>query len=99
MGFIPFSYYQENLDELKALEIDGGSGCIAPTVENVQAGVNTLVPFFKFKHAKANKQADEPELTKTPNFFPNNFETLFSNSTVLGPKPAIQPSLKQETTA
>jgi phosphate transport system substrate-binding protein len=41
MGFIPFSYYQENLDELKALEVDGGSGCIAPTVENVQAGTYT----------------------------------------------------------
>lgn len=41
MGFIPFSYYQENLDELKALEVDGGSGCVAPTVENVQAGTYT----------------------------------------------------------
>jgi phosphate transport system substrate-binding protein len=41
MGFIPFSYYQENKDEVKALEVDGGSGCIAPTVENVQAGTYT----------------------------------------------------------
>jgi phosphate transport system substrate-binding protein len=36
MAFIPYSYYQENLDNVKALEVDGGSGCIAPTLENVQ---------------------------------------------------------------
>jgi phosphate transport system substrate-binding protein len=36
MGFIPYSYYQNHLDELKGLEVDGGSGCVAPTLENVQ---------------------------------------------------------------
>jgi phosphate transport system substrate-binding protein len=36
MGFIPYSYYQNHLDDLKALEVDGGSGCTAPTLENVQ---------------------------------------------------------------
>jgi phosphate transport system substrate-binding protein len=36
MGFIPYSYYQNHLDDLKALEVDGGSGCIAPTLDNVQ---------------------------------------------------------------
>ena len=36
MAFIPYSYYQENLDNVKALEVDGGAGCIAPTLENVQ---------------------------------------------------------------
>jgi len=36
IGFIPYSYYQEYLDDVKALEVDGGNGCIAPTLENVQ---------------------------------------------------------------
>jgi phosphate transport system substrate-binding protein len=36
MGFIPYSYYQNHLDDLKGLEVDGGSGCTAPTLENVQ---------------------------------------------------------------
>jgi phosphate transport system substrate-binding protein len=36
MGFIPYSYYQESLDKVKGLEVDGGSGCIAPSLENVQ---------------------------------------------------------------
>lgn len=36
MGFIPYSYYQNHLDDLKGLEVDGGEGCTAPTLENVQ---------------------------------------------------------------
>jgi phosphate transport system substrate-binding protein len=38
MSIIPFSYYQEAASKgtIRALEIDGGSGCVAPTLENVQ---------------------------------------------------------------
>ena len=33
LGYFGFSYYEENQDTLKALEVDGGSGCVAPSVE------------------------------------------------------------------
>jgi phosphate transport system substrate-binding protein len=38
MGYFGFSYFEENQDALKALEIDGGSGCVAPSSESAQAG-------------------------------------------------------------
>ena len=38
LGYFGFSYFEENQDTLKALEIDGGDGCVAPSVENAQAG-------------------------------------------------------------
>jgi phosphate transport system substrate-binding protein len=37
-GYIPFSYYQEVLDDVKGLAIDGGNGCVEPTPENVRDG-------------------------------------------------------------
>jgi phosphate binding protein len=36
ISIIPFSYYQESLDDVRALEVDSGSGCTAPTLANVQ---------------------------------------------------------------
>jgi phosphate transport system substrate-binding protein len=36
MGYFGFSYFEENQDALKALEIDGGDGCVAPSVETAQ---------------------------------------------------------------
>ena len=36
LGYFGFSYYEENQDKLKALEVDGGGGCVAPSVEAAQ---------------------------------------------------------------
>jgi phosphate transport system substrate-binding protein len=38
LGYFGFSYYQSNRARLNALEIDGGQGCVAPSVEAVQNG-------------------------------------------------------------
>jgi phosphate transport system substrate-binding protein len=38
LGYFGFSYFEEHQDTLKALEIDGGSGCVAPSVKTAQAG-------------------------------------------------------------
>ena len=36
LGYFGLSYFEENQSKLKALEIDGGSGCVAPTTATVQ---------------------------------------------------------------
>jgi phosphate transport system substrate-binding protein len=41
LGYFGFSYFEENQDRLKALEVDGGKGCIAPNVETAQGGTYT----------------------------------------------------------
>ncbi|WP_327344425.1 PstS family phosphate ABC transporter substrate-binding protein [Streptomyces europaeiscabiei] len=41
MGYFGFSYYEENADKLKLLQIDGGGGCVTPSVETVQDGSYT----------------------------------------------------------
>jgi phosphate transport system substrate-binding protein len=38
MGYFGLSYYEENRSRLKALRIDGGGGCVAPSVATVQSG-------------------------------------------------------------
>ncbi|MDQ3572913.1 MAG: phosphate ABC transporter substrate-binding protein PstS family protein [Actinomycetota bacterium] len=38
MGYFGFSFFEENADTLKALEVDGGEGCVAPALETVQDG-------------------------------------------------------------
>jgi phosphate transport system substrate-binding protein len=36
MGYFGFSYFEENADKLKLVKVDGGNGCIAPSVAAVQ---------------------------------------------------------------
>ena len=38
LGYFGFSYYEEHQDTLRALEVDGGTGCVAPSAESAQAG-------------------------------------------------------------
>ena len=38
LGYFGFSYYEEHQDTLRALEIDGGEGCVAPSVASAQSG-------------------------------------------------------------
>ena len=37
MGYFGFSFFQENEDTLKALEVDNGNGCVAPSVKTAQS--------------------------------------------------------------
>ena len=54
-------------------------------MEKVKVGVIISDPFLKSKLDKANKLADEPELTIKPYFLPKTFEIFFSNSFTEGP--------------
>jgi phosphate transport system substrate-binding protein len=38
LGYFGFSYFEENQDKLNAVEIDGGDGCVAPSVATAQDG-------------------------------------------------------------
>ena len=57
LGYFGFSYFEENQDSLKALEVDGGSGCVAPSVDTAQGG--TYVPLARplFVYAKTDALA------------------------------------------
>jgi len=38
LGYFGFAYYEQNVDRLKLLGIDGGTGCIQPSVETIESG-------------------------------------------------------------
>jgi phosphate transport system substrate-binding protein len=38
LGYFGFSYFEQNQDTVKAVEIDSGSGCVAPSVATAQDG-------------------------------------------------------------
>jgi phosphate transport system substrate-binding protein len=60
LGYLGFSYYEENADTLKALEVDNGSGCVAPSVASAQAGEYTPLsrPLFVYAKTSALERAE-----------------------------------------
>jgi phosphate transport system substrate-binding protein len=54
LGYFGLSYFEENADVLKALEVDGGSGCVAPSSETAQDGTYTPLSRALFMYVKVS---------------------------------------------
>ena len=61
LGYFGFSYFEENQDALKAVEIDAGDGCVAPSVATAQDGSYTPLSRPLFVYAKKEALA-RPEV-------------------------------------
>lgn len=68
LGFFGFAYYVENADRLKLVEIDGGSGCVAPSRETIADG--SYQPFSRpeFIYVKTTS-AENPAVQAFVNFY------------------------------
>jgi phosphate transport system substrate-binding protein len=52
LGYFGFSYFEENAESLRAVEIDGGDGCVAPSIVTAQDGSYAPLARPLFVYAK-----------------------------------------------
>jgi phosphate transport system substrate-binding protein len=71
MGYFGLSYVQENEGAVKAIEVDGGDGCVAPSVETVLDGTYTPLgrPLFVYPSDQALQR---PEVQAFLEFYIEN---------------------------
>jgi len=71
MGYFGYSFYQENEDALKALEVDGGKGCVAPSAATAQNDeyVPLSRPLFIYPSAEA---LETPEVKAFVDYYLDN---------------------------
>ena len=70
LGYFGFSYFEENSSKLTAVQIDGGDGCVAPSVQTAQNGTYKPLarPLFIYPSAAALKR---PEVLAFVEFYVN----------------------------
>ncbi len=71
LGYFGFTYYEENADQLRAVEIDSGDGCVAPSAETAQDGTYTPMarPLFVYPSVQA---LTRPEVRDFFTYYVNN---------------------------
>jgi phosphate transport system substrate-binding protein len=69
LGYFGFAYYLEEGSKLKALEIDGGEGCVAPTAETVADGSYKPLSRPLFIYVSKNAMAENPNLVAFVEYF------------------------------
>ena len=72
LGYFGFSYFEENQDQLKALEVDGGSGCVTPSAETAQNGTYTPLARPLFVYAKRSSFDDKESVRNFVAFMLDN---------------------------
>lgn len=71
MGYIPFSFVKEAGDKVKPLQIDGGDGCVEPSIDTVLDG--TYVPLGRPLFTYASDTAlEKPEVLAFIEFWIEN---------------------------
>lgn len=76
VGFFGYSYYEENADTLKALEIDGGDGCVAPSAETAQDGSYTPLARPLFIYVSNASYADNEAVAAFVDYYVANLADI-----------------------
>jgi phosphate transport system substrate-binding protein len=75
LGYFGLSYFEQNQDKLKALEVDGGDGCVAPSAETAQDGTYKPLSRPLFVYVKASS-LQEPQVKAFLDYLLANAEDI-----------------------
>ncbi|MEY2944482.1 MAG: ABC-type phosphate uptake system substrate-binding component PstS [Actinomycetota bacterium] len=76
MGYYGFSYYKENTDINKAIQIDGGKGCAEPSLENVLNGSYTPLARPLFIYVNNDQVKKNPAIIPFLEFYAADLKNL-----------------------
>ena len=94
LGYFGFSYFEENQDTLKALEVDGGSGCVAPSVESAQNDTYTPLSRPLFMYVKLSALEDNQSLSEFVRYALENAATIATEAQFV---PLSQEQIDEQT--
>ena len=75
LGYFGFSYFEENQNTLRAVEIDGGAGCVAPSPETAQDGTYTPLSRPLFIYVK-KESFQRPEVQEFVKYYLDNIDAI-----------------------
>jgi phosphate transport system substrate-binding protein len=76
LGYFGYTYYEENADSLKALEIDNGNGCVAPSAETAQDGTYAPLSRPLFVYVSNASYSEKPQVAAFVDFYAANDSTI-----------------------
>jgi phosphate transport system substrate-binding protein len=95
LGYFGHSYYEQNQDKLNLVKVDGGDGCIEPTVDTIQSGEYKPLsrPLFMYPSAKALKR---PEVKAFLQYVVDNYQDIADASQIVAMSPEQADKSKSE---
>ena len=88
MGYFGLSYVLENPTKVKALQIDSGKGCVAPSIETVQNKTYTPLGRELFIYVKNSSVKTNPAVEKFVQYYFDNVEAIVKEALFVPLTPA-----------
>lgn len=79
LGFFGLAYYEENMNKLKMVGVDGGQGCIEPTLETVSTGTYAPLSRPLFIYVNSTSIQNNPKVIDFVNFYLNEAPSLLKD--------------------
>jgi phosphate transport system substrate-binding protein len=79
LGYFGFAYFQEAGQNLKAISVDGGEGCVAPSLQAALDGSYQPLSRPLFIYTRESFLQDKPEVLGFVNFYLENSEALVTD--------------------
>jgi phosphate transport system substrate-binding protein len=76
LGYLGLSYFEQNEGKLKAVQIDGGDGCVEPSVETVQDGSYKPLSRPLFVYARVDSLEEKLQVSTFLEFLLDNQASL-----------------------
>jgi len=80
LGYFGFTYAEENLDKLKVVKIDGGGGCVAPSVASAQDGTYKPLSRPLFIYANTKSMADKSQVKAFVEFYVEKIDEIVNEA-------------------
>jgi phosphate transport system substrate-binding protein len=94
LGYFGFSYFEQNADQLNLVSVDGGDGCVAPSVETIQDESYFLSrPLFIYPSSEAIAR---PEVEAFVQYTLDNYEQIATDALIV-PMPADAAAASKST--
>lgn len=79
LGFFGLAYFEENQDKLNIVPVDGGNGCVEPSIESVSN--NTYAPLSRplFIYVNSSSVKNNPKVVDFVNFYLNEAPSLLKD--------------------
>ncbi|MBK6662381.1 MAG: hypothetical protein IPG47_06375 [Thermoflexaceae bacterium] len=76
IGYFGFAYFEEAGKKLKAVQVNGGSGCVAPTFDTALNGTYKPLARPLFVYTTQTFLKEKPEVLGFMKFYVDNMEKL-----------------------
>ena len=94
LGFFGLAYYEENQDKLRMIAVDGGEGCVEPSIETVSSGKYAPLSRPLFIYVNSSSIQKNPKVADFVRFYLNEAPSLLKD---VGYVPLTSEEYKEQT--